>query len=726
MTRVLSVAVPLPLPGPLDYLSPEGTGPGGDWLHCRVAVQVGSRELVGVVVDVAEASGDAVRLRPITSRLDAAPLLSTELVQSLRWAASYYAHPLGEVLQAALPVVLRRPEGQVDALPAYAINRAGAAALAVPGKPTRARRVLGLLAAGPLTRAALGAELGTAATVLRQLEREGLVDAVDDAGSAARPPLAGPPLNPEQASAFEQLATGLAPPRFGATLLEGVTGSGKTEVYLALIARVLAAGRQALVLVPEIGLTPQAVRRYEERLGVRVAALHSGLAEGERARAWLAAARGTAPVVLGTRSAVLTPLARAGLIVIDEEHDASYKQQDGFRYHARDLALVRARALGVPVVLGSATPALETLANVDAGRYQALRLSRRAGDARTPNVQLIDLRRQRLHEGRSAPLVEAVAGCVARGEQALVFRNRRGYAPVLLCHDCGWHADCPRCDAHLTLHRAGAGLRCHHCGHAARTPSTCPDCGSGALLPLGAGTERLEEALVAQVPGATVIRMDSDTTRARGARESRWAAIESGAPAVLVGTQMLAKGHDLPNLTLAALVDVDGGLFSADFRGAERLAQLVVQVAGRAGRGRKPGTVLLQTHHPGHPLLRRLLEGGYGAFAREELAQRQALGFPPYAHFALLRAEAQQRADVDAFLVLARAGFEAAGGVMARGPLPAPLPRRAGYVRGQLLLESRQRPALQRALASTLDGLRARPQARRVRWSIDVDPVDMY
>ena len=317
-------------------------------MHCRVAVQVGSRELVGVVVDTADATGDAARLRPIGSRLDAAPLLSTELVQSLRWAASYYAYPLGEVLQSALPVALRRPDGKVDALPAYAINDAGAAALAVPGKPTRARRVLGLLAAGPLTRAALGAELGTAATVLRQLEREGLVDAVDDAGRTARPPLAGPTLNPEQASAFEQLAAGLAPPRFGATLLEGVTGSGKTEVYLALIARVLARGRQALVLVPEIGLTPQAVRRYEERLGVRVAALHSGLAEGERARAWLAAARGAAPVVLGTRSAVLTPLARAGLIVIDEEHDASYKQQDGFRYHARDLALVRARALGVP------------------------------------------------------------------------------------------------------------------------------------------------------------------------------------------------------------------------------------------------------------------------------------------------------------------------------------------------------------------------------------------
>ena len=726
MTHVLSVAVPLPLPGPLDYLVPDEATAQGDWLHCRVLVQVGSRALVGVVVDSAEDVLDPSRLRPISARLDAAPLLSTELVHSLRWAASYYAHPLGEVLQAALPVALRRPQASFVGLPAYAVTRAGQAALAAGGRATRARRVLELLAATPLTRAALGAELGTAASVLRQLEREGLVVAVEDPGGGARPPLEGPPLNAEQAAACKRLRADLEPPRFAATLLEGVTGSGKTEVYLHLIARVLAAGRQALVLVPEIGLTPQAVRRYEERLGVRVAALHSGLAEGERARAWLAAARGNAAVVLGTRSAVLTPLARPGLIVIDEEHDASYKQQDGFRYHARDLALVRARALDVPVVLGSATPALETLANVASGRYQALRLSRRAGSARTPRVQLIDLRRQRLQEGLSAPLIDAVAACVARGEQALVFRNRRGYAPVLLCHDCGWHADCPRCDAHLTLHRAGPSLRCHHCGQSERAPATCPECGSGALLPLGAGTERLEQALAARLPGASVIRMDSDTTRARGARESRWSAIESGAPAVLVGTQMLAKGHDLPNLTLAALVDVDGGLFSADFRGAERLAQLVVQVAGRAGRGLKPGTVLLQTHHPGHPLLRRLLEGGYDAFAREELAQRAALGFPPYAHFALLRAEAQRRETVDAFLALARGAFAGAEGVQARGPLPAPLPRRAGYVRAQLLLESRQRAALHRALDAAIDALRGRPEARRVRWSIDVDPVDLY
>ena len=726
MTSVLSVAVPLPLPGPLDYLAPDSAHGSADWLHCRVVVQVGPRELVGVVVDVAEQSGDTSRLRPIRARLDLSPLISTELVQSLRWAAQYYAHPLGEVLQAALPVVLRRPDGKAESLPAYALTRAGTAAASVASKPTRARRVLVLLGAGPLTRVDLAAELGTAVTVLRQLERDGLVEAVDDVRRTVRLPLAGPPLNAEQQAACERIAAGLAPTRYDATLLEGVTGSGKTEVYLNLIARVLATGRQALVLVPEIGLTPQAQKRYEERLGVRVAALHSGLAEGERARSWLAAARGTAAVVLGTRSAVLTPLARAGLIVVDEEHDASYKQQDGFRYHARDLALVRARALGIPVVLGSATPALETLANVDAGRYQVLRLSRRAGAARTPSVRLIDLRQQRLQEGLSAPLVDAVAACVARGEQALVFRNRRGYAPVLLCHDCGWHADCPRCDAHLTLHRAGARLRCHHCGHAEPAPGTCPTCGSGSLLPLGAGTERLEEALAARIPGASVIRMDSDTTRARGERESRWAAIESGAPAVLVGTQMLAKGHDLPNLTLAALVDVDGGLFSADFRGAERLAQLVVQVAGRAGRGLKAGTVLLQTHHPEHPLLRRLLEGGYAAFAREELAQREMLGFPPYAHFALLRAEAQQREVVDAFLILARTAFSGAEGVMARGPLPAPLPRRAGYVRGQLLVESKQRPLLQRAIAVAIEVLRARPESRRVRWSIDVDPVDLY
>jgi len=503
-----------------------------------------------------------------------------------------------------------------------------------------------------------------------------------------------------------------------------VTGSGKTEVYLDAIASAMAQGRQALVLVPEIGLTPQAVARFRARLGVPVAALHSGLADGERAAAWLAAARGEAPLVIGTRSAVFTPLARPGLVVVDEEHDASYKQVEGFRYHARDLAVVRARALGVPVVLGSATPSLESLANVDAGRYRALRLTRRAGAARTPSVEVLDLRGAKLDDGLAPRALAEIGAALDRGEQALVFRNRRGFAPVLLCHACGWHAECPHCERPMTLHAASAALHCHHCGLRRPRPADCPSCHDRGLMAVGIGTQRLEAMLAQHFPRHQVLRVDRDSMRRKGAFEALLAGLADGRPAVLVGTQMLAKGHDLPNLTLVVLADVDGGLFSPDFRAPERLAQTIVQVAGRAGRADKAGRVLLQTHQPGHPLLARLLGGGYGAFALAELQERRALDLPPFGAHALLRAEARAQAPLDAFLGAARALFSDATAVAARGPLPAPMPRRAGMLRAQLVLESPRRGALHAALGARLDALHALREARAVRWSLDVDPID--
>ncbi len=658
---VLRVALPLPLPWEFDYQAPALDPAHPAWIGCRVRVPFGRGELVGVVAGVGAATAATPALKPISARLDAQPLLQGELLASLRWLARYYQAPLGEVLASALPTALRA--GKADPKPR------------------------------PL---------------------------------AALPPEPAPELTAEQAGALAALRAGSG---FRSLLLEGVTGSGKTEVYLQAIGDCLAAGCQALVLVPEIGLTPQTLQRFRARLGVPVYALHSGLAEGERARAWLAMARGDGRVLVGTRSAVFCPLPAAGLIVIDEEHDGSYKQQDGVRYSARDLALIRAKALDVPILLGSATPSLESLHNAAAGRYAHLRLRQRAGGARAPAVRVLDLRKRRLSHGLSEEVFSALAACLARGEQALVFKNRRGYAPVLLCHDCGWSAQCRRCSTPttatpMTVHGGGRGLRCHHCGARSQRPLSCPDCASLALQPQGAGTERLELALAERFPDARLVRIDSDNTRIRDGLQKKLEELGPG-PGLIVGTQMLAKGHDLPQLTLVVVVGIDEGLFSADFRAGEKLAQLLIQVAGRAGRGERPGEVLLQTHHPDHPLLTTLLAGGYPAAAELALAEREAAGFPPYAFLALVRAEAAKEAAVFEFLDQARACLDARH-LEVGAPLPAPMPRRAGKSRGQLLLSSGQRPALQAALADWLPRLYALPSARKVRWSVDVDPVDLY
>ena len=545
-----------------------------------------------------------------------------------------------------------------------------------------------------------------------------------------RPTAAGVALNDAQATAVAAItgARGFTP-----FLLDGVTGSGKTEVYLEAIRHALAQGRQALLLVPEIGLTAQTIDRLQRGLPVEVHALHSGLADGARVRAWSALRSGEGRVLVGTRSAVFCPLPQAGLILVDEEHDASYKQQDGIRYHARDLALWRAQALGVPAVLGSATPALETQRQALAGRLTRLVLPARArAGARPPSVRVLDVRKRRLEAGLAPELLEAIEATLQRGEQALVFRNRRGYAPVLLCHDCGWSAPCKRCDAPLTVHGVGRRLICHHCGYRAPKPDACPDCGSLALQPQGQGTERVEEALAARFPDARIVRVDRDTTAVKDGLAKRLAELGDG-PGIYVGTQMLAKGHDLPKLTLSAVVSMDEGLFSADFRAGERLGQLLVQVAGRAGRSERPGEVILQTHHPEHPWLALLLHGGYAALSAALLAEREAAGLPPFAHWALLRAEATDAADAEAFLTAARTHLlEAAGdgqrvpGLDWAGPLPAPMPRRAGRARLQLLLRADARRVLQSAIAMAVPGWYALPEARRARWSIDIDPIDLY
>ena len=728
---ILRVALPVPLPRLFDYLPPPGLEASAVAVGARLRVPFGQREVCGLVVGHGLAE-PGVELRAALAAPDGAPLLQGELLASLRWLAAYLHAPLGEVLAAALPAALRRGEPLPDITRhGWVLNEAGRTALAAmrAGKP---KALAGLLV-DVRDEDWLDATSPGWRTPLRALRERGLVERVAETGSGSLPRGSGPdPVpsafspNTEQQVAIDAIrsAEGFAP-----FLLDGVTGSGKTEVYLQAIADCLARGRQALVLVPEIGLTPQALARFRARLGVPVHALHSGLTDSERAATWLAAASGQARVIVGTRSAVFVPLPEAGLIVVDEEHDGSYKQFDGIRYHARDFAIVRARALAVPVVLGSATPSLETLHNAQSGRYALLRLRRRAGDARPPQVRVLDVRKRPLHAGLSEESLAAIRAALDAGGQVLVFRNRRGYAPVLLCHDCGWSAHCPRCSTPerptaMTVHAHGKRLQCHHCGHRRPSPPACPDCASLALQPQGNGTERIEAELQARFDAVPVIRIDRGSTGQRDGLQKHLDAL-GNRPGILIGTQMLAKGHDLGNLVLVVVVGIDEGLFSADFRSGEKLAQLLIQVAGRAGRADRPGTVLLQTHHPEHPLLQTLVGGGYHAFADGELALREAAGFPPFAHLALLRAEAKRAELPLQFLQLAKTLLDSSA-IEVHGPLPAPMPRRAGFVRSQLLLAAPARAALHAALDVAVPALYAAPDARRVRWSLDVDPLDLY
>ncbi|MCD0274171.1 primosomal protein N' [Xanthomonas campestris] len=733
----LRVALPVPLPQLFDYLPLQDTDVDGpDRVGCRVRVPFGPRELIGVVVERGQ-QPSAEGLRAALDWCDDTPLLIDELARSLQWLARYTHAPLGEAQASALPGPLRRGEPLADTHAwAWQLTEAGHTGAGSLRAGSRPALLAALLLAGPLAEEPLEQQLPQWREAARNLAKRGYAERVAVAADTlpARPGT-GPQLNDEQQAATDAIRAGSG---FATYLLDGVTGSGKTEVYLQAIADCLAAGKQALVLVPEIGLTPQTLGRFRERLGVPVHALHSGLSDGERARVWAAAWRGEAKLIVGTRSAVFTPLPNAGLIVIDEEHDGSYKQQDGIRYHARDFALVRGKALDVPVILGSATPSLESLHNAYSGRYRHLRLSRRAGDARPPRVRVLDVRKRPLKDGLSPEVLAGIGATLARGEQVLVFKNRRGYAPVLLCHDCGWTAACQRCSTPLhqtpmTVHAGGRRLQCHHCGARQPAPLACPACASLALQPQGIGTERLEERLVEAFPEAPVVRIDRSTTQRRDALETQLARLGTDA-GILVGTQILAKGHDLPRLTMVVVVGIDEGLFSADFRAAEKLAQQLIQVAGRAGRADRPGEVWLQTHHPEHPLLQTLVNGGYHAFADAELQQREAAGFPPFAHLALFRAEAKDVAAANQFLIAVRAlvGAQtpapspAITPVECYGPMPAPMPRRAGFQRTQLLLSAAQRSALHRVLDAQMPAIHALPQARRVRWSLDVDPIDLY
>ncbi|MBZ9539126.1 primosomal protein N' [Modicisalibacter tunisiensis] len=732
---VLGVAVPTPLRRLFDY-RPGAAAPEGGWQPgLRVRVPLGRREVVGVVVECrAHSELPLDTLKPIVACLDTQPL-PADWLWLCRFTARYYQHALGDTLHQAMPVLLRQGRPlEARTRERWQLTAAGRDTTAAQlGRARRQAELLELLRQHPrgVVHSVISAQ-GFSRAQLQGLADKGLAAATEEPLTAAPAPrqgglLAEPALtlNREQAAALAALHDGLE--RYHPCLLQGVTGSGKTEVYLQLIEAVVAHDRQALVLVPEIGLTPQTLARFRRRFRVPVVALHSQLTDAERLDAWEAARAGRAPIVIGTRSAIFTPLARPGAIIVDEEHDGSFKQQDGLRYHARDLAIVRAHREGIPVVLGSATPSLESLVQARAGNYRHLQLTRRASHHAPARLELVDLRGRRRQGGLVPPVIDAIRQTLAGGNQVLVFINRRGFAPTLACHACGWLAECDHCDARLTLHRQPPQLTCHHCERQRPLPDACPDCGSADLRPLGTGTERSEETLAALFPEVAVHRIDRDSTRRKDALEQTLAEIRRGEPALLVGTQMIAKGHHLPHVTLVVVVNADAGLYASDFRALEHSAQLLVQVAGRAGRAERPGRVLVQTLHPEDPHLRLLAESGYDALAEQLLEERRAAGLPPYRHLALLRLESPREADATQLAGEAAAALRDwlashALAVDCLGPVPAPMERRQNRYHVQTMLRSERRGPLHDACAWLARWLEAQPGARRVRWSLDVDP----
>ena len=719
----VQVVVDVPLFGAFTYLSHFDVMAGQ-----RVSVPFGTRQLCGVVVTGIPSEGVAdSQLKEIGPVFDGLPPLPGDFLALVEFAAAYYHFPLGQTLFTALPTALREQRDiiPVDERP-YALTALGLSTAPAPRQ--RARLALWqALGDGPLTQAQARQVTPQASKILADWLSEGLAERVTiERGPLQLGPC--PTLNAGQQAALDALNA--EPHGFQPWLLHGITGSGKTEVYLQRIALCLQQGQQVLVLVPEINLTPQLVERFIQRFPAsRIAVQHSQLAEGERMRNWLDAWQGRADIVIGTRLSVFTPMPRLGMIVVDEEHDGSFKQQDGLRYHARDLAIWRARQADIPIVLGSATPSLETVANVEAGRYRQLKLNERAhGAARLPTVRLVDTRRAKLSEGLSDPLIKALATRLERREMSLVFINRRGFSPVLACTDCGWTSGCPRCSTRLVLHLMERKLRCHHCGWEEPVPHACPDCGAPDIKPLGEGTQRLESALGRMFPTARILRIDRDTTQRKQAWDEIYRRVHAGEVDMLVGTQMLAKGHDFGTLSLVTVLNADGGLYSADYRASERLFAQLTQVAGRAGRADAPGEVLVQTQWPDHPLYQALVAHDFDGFAASLLQERRMAAFPPAVYQALLRADATELASATAFLTHIRRQMESlAAEVLISGPAPALMVRLANRERAQLVLESPNRQALHRfldQLPPMLDA-QARQHGRGLRWSLDVDPQEM-
>ncbi len=728
--KIVKVAVAVPLSRTFDYL-PQGVLTSYR-AGCRVVVPFGRSTRIGVVTGTGETTLAKSKLKAISELLDSEPVLPPEIVELITWAASYYHHPVGEAFATALPVQLRKgSSGDVERPSGYVLTEAGKTTDEVKRAPAQTALLQFLkVSVGAVSAAECRLFDNRWSATMKPLISKGLVEKVVadfEPGEA----VATIALNEEQQLASEKIHANID--RYYCALIDGITGSGKTEVYLDVARTVIKSGKQVLVLLPEIGLTPQLVSRFRNALACQVEVLHSGLNDTERMLAWHAAADGSAHVLIGTRSAVFTPMPALGLIVVDEEHDGSLKQQDGFRYQARDLAMVRARKAAIPVVLGSATPSLESLHNASRGLIDTLYLRSRAAGAVLPKMVLVDSRGGEVEKGLSNRLLLQMKQVLERGEQAMVFINRRGYAPVLMCETCTSIEDCNQCDAHMTVHAHSGRLRCHHCGAERAIPLQCSSCEANTLINVGMGTERIDEYLSDKFPEYKVLRIDRDSTRRKGELQKHLAMAASGEAQILVGTQMLAKGHNFPLVTLVGILDADRGLFGADFRSVEQMGQLILQVAGRAGRADKPGVVLVQSRNPEHPLLQVLLNDGYRQFATQLLKERDLTSWPPYVYIALLRAESPEKTGASQFLTEIKKIIngqvtdhaEISAHLSVLGPAHAPMERLAGRYRSQLLLLSKERKPLHQVLTWLRPALETNPDARKIRWSLDVDPYDM-
>ena len=731
--KIVRIALPVPLNRYFDYLLPETLSVEKG---CRV---FGHQTQIGIVVDFPQESDLPIeKLKPIQAVLDKSSLFDTEIEKLLHWAANYYHGAIGEVLFNALPVKLRNGEvAERKQLDHFIVTEKGKIALTT-GENKRAKKQEDLLKILAGFNAPFVKSAEFSASAWKGLIEKGYIAQFEQAYIAEswQKKLGNRPLvnsqnrlvlNKQQTLVVSRLSYTQG---FEAFLLNGVTGSGKTEVYLQAIESVLNQGKQVLVLVPEIGLTPQTIQRFKARFHVEIDALHSNLNETERLNAWLRAKNGESAIVIGTRSALFTQFADLGMIIIDEEHDSSFKQQEGWRYHARDLAILRAKNLQIPIILGSATPSLESIQNAKSGKYVELTLSARAGSSKNVKHQVIDLKTQRVNAGLSDSLLAMMQKHLSQGNQVMLFLNRRGFAPVLLCHECGWMCECEACEIPYTYHQKQRILRCHHCAAQKVVPRQCGHCGSTNLVTTGVGTEQLEQVLAEKFPHYQISRIDRDSTARKGALEAELQAIRQGKSQILIGTQMLAKGHHFPIVTLVAIVNVDSALFSTDFRSEERLAQLYLQVAGRAGRAEKPGEVVLQTHYPDHPLLKVLLNEGYEAFAQSALQLRQTMQLPPFCAQALFRATGKHNEQIANFLQNLTAYFQqktvelGLQGMQILPPFLAPMPKKAGAYRWLLLIQHSSRRLLQQLLAQFEQDKANFAIPSSIRLSLDVDPLE--
>jgi primosomal protein N' (replication factor Y) len=734
------VALAIPLHKQFDYLMTPLLCPEdpNSLIGCRVLVPFGGgpRKQIGVITAMPTESDFAIdKLKSISQLLDQQPLLSTDLYKLLNWAAVYYQHPFGDVFQQAIPTLLRKGKAATFKPQEYWKLNQEDLNLTQLTRAKKQFQAATLLQVSALSYEQLNSQ-GVSRATLNSLREKNLAISYEQ-----NPPTnltwqqdiqelqEKPHLSTEQAIAVTSVTQQLN--QFKCYLLEGITGSGKTEVYLNILKAVLESGKQALIIVPEIGLTPQTIKRFQARFNVPIYLKHSALNEQQQLDTWLHAKQGSAAIVIGTRSAIFSDFKNLGLIILDEEHDASFKQQDSFRYHARDFAIKRASQENIPILLGSATPAFESLNNALSGRYQHLFLTHRPGSAKPPRNDLINLTGLPLKSGLSPQLIELMKQHLAKNNQVILFLNRRGYAPVLMCHECGWLVKCHRCDAFYTYHKSANYLHCHHCMATHPVPKQCNDCGSTNLHATGVGTEQLEETLTQLFPEYKTVRIDRDNTRKKDSFNEFLTDINSGKYKILLGTQMLAKGHHFPDVTLVALVDIDGALFSNDFRASERLGQLFTQVAGRAGRAEKKGQVVLQTFHPEHHLLQELVNNGYGDFSRSALQERKMAQLPPFSYQALIRAESLNATQAENFLTLCKQTLNQIAHnnkfserLLVLGPIAASMERRAGKYRFQLLIQSEQRVLITKTLNIALALLEKMPEGRKVRWSIDIDPID--